>query len=122
MSTPYLFPSPLSLICLSSEHQLENLDFHNIRKKARISPMLINIPTYHFFKNKTNKKIDLRTMYTLIDLFYSALCTWHKTVHCMGLSMERTYAWKVNVIMQKSANLDMMPHLNDWDLEGYLIW
>lgn len=40
----------------------------------------------------------------------------------MGLSMERTYAWKVNVIMQKSANLDTMPHLIDWDLEGYLIW
>ena len=40
MSTPYLFPSPLSLICLSSEHKLDNLDFHNIRKKVRISPII----------------------------------------------------------------------------------
>ena len=24
--------------------------------------------------------------------------------------------WKLNVLMQKRANLDMMPHLNGWDL------
>ena len=40
----------------------------------------------------------------------------------MGLSMEGTHAWQVNVIMQKPANLDMMPHLSDWDLGGYLTW
>lgn len=60
-SNPYLFPSFLSVICLSSGHKLEDLDHHNIRKKGEEFPhyslLLINSVTYHFLKTEQSKLV-----------------------------------------------------------------